>query len=331
MKKFMKGCAITALVLFVIGFVPATVASSIRGRTTIENVVESVTGGRVRINLSPFWKWGIHVGDTDLLGWVDDIDILDDINQVDYIIDENIGFNSRYNILKGGVEKFSLGSNIRELDLEIGACSFTTEPSADDNFYLEGQYAGKLQAYVEDGTLYIRSTATVKNWNELNGCRIILYVPKGVHFDDAEIEVGAGRLEFDSLQAKDITLSVGAGQISLSDLQAEELEVSVGLGQIALEKAVMGKLDAEIGMGEFVATGTLNGDADVECAMGNVSLTLEGNLRDFNYELSKAMGNVTLGNSSSGGFSSEKYMDNGANKTIDVDCSVGNVTIQFTK
>lgn len=331
MKKFMKGCAITALVLFVIGFVLASVASSIRGRTTIEDVVESVTGGRVRIDLDPFSDWGIHVGDTDILGWVDDMDILDDIDRVNDIIDENIGFNSHYNILKGGVKKFSLGSNIRELDLEIGACSFTTEPSADDNFYLEAEYAGKLQAYVEDGTLYIRSTATVKKWNELNGCRIILYVPEGAYFDDAEIEVGAGRLEFDSLQAKDITLAVGAGQIGMSDLQAEDLEVSVGLGQIALERAVMGELDAEIGMGEFVVTGTLNGDADVECAMGNVSLTLEGNLRDFNYELSKAMGNVTLGSSSSSGFSSEKYMDNGANKTIDVDCAVGNVTIQFTR
>ena len=330
MKKFMKGCAYTALVLFVIGFVLATVASSIRGRTTIENVVENVTGGRVRIHLNPISDWGIHVNDTDILEWVDDMDILDDIDQIDYIIDEDIGFNSRYSILKGSVEKFSLGSDIRELDLEVGACSFTTEPSPDNNFYLEAQYAGKLQSYVEDGTLYIRSTATVKKWNELNGCRIVLYVPENAYFDEAEIEVGAGRLEFDSLRAKEISLSVGAGQISLDDLQTDSLEVSVGLGQIELKKAVMGTLDAEVGVGEFVAAGILNGDADVECSMGNVTLTLEGSLRDYNYELSKAMGNVTLGNSSSSGFSSGKYVDNGANKTIDVDCAMGNVTVQFT-
>ena len=328
----MKGCAITALVLFVIGFVLAMVGSTVRGRNAIENVVESVTGGRVRVHLNPFSSWwGVSVDDTDILEWVDNIDFLENLDDIDYTIDEDIGFNSHYNIFKGRVERFSLGSNIRELDLEIGACSFTTEPSPDENFYLEAEYAGKLQAYVEGRTLYIRSTATVKKWNELNGCRIVLYVPEGAYFNDAEIEVGAGRLEFDGLQAKDITLEVGAGQISLSDLQAEELEISVGLGQISLEKAVMGKLNAEVGMGELVVTGTLNGDADVECAMGNVSLKLEGNQRDFNYELSKAMGNVALGSSSSSGFSSEQYMDNGANKTIDVECAVGNVSIQFTK
>ncbi|MDE7045343.1 MAG: hypothetical protein K2O97_10105, partial [Acetatifactor sp.] len=200
MKKFMKICASTALVLFVIGFVLATVASSIRGRTTIENVVESVTGGRVHMNLTPFTGrgWGIYLNDTDILGWMDDMEILEELDQIDEIIEEDIGFNSHYNILKGNVEKFSLGNNIRDLELEVGACSFTTEPSPDNDFYLEARYAGKLQSYVEDGTLYIRSTASVKKWDELNGCRIILYVPEGTYFNDAEIEVGAGRLEFDS-------------------------------------------------------------------------------------------------------------------------------------
>lgn len=334
MKKFMKSCAITALVLFVIGFVLATVASSIRGRTTIEDVVESVTGGRIRVNLTPFLGrgWGIHINDTNILGWMDDVDYLDDLDQIDHIIDtEDIGFNSHYNILKGRVERFDLGSGIRELDFEVGACSFTTEPSPDNDFYLEAEYAGKLQSFVEDGTLYIRSTASVKRWDDLNGCRIILYVPEGAYFDDAEIEVGAGRLEFNGLHAKEVSLSAGAGQISLDDLQAEDLTVSVGLGQIELNRAVMGTLDAEVGMGEFVAAGALNGDADVECSMGNVSLTLDGSLRDFNYELSKAMGNVTLGGTSSSGFSSEKYVDNGAGKTIDVDCAVGNVSVLFTR
>lgn len=330
MKKFMKGCAVTAFVLFVIGIVLATVASSIRGRTTIEDVVESVTGGRIHIRLNPFSNWGISVDDTDLLGWMDDVDFLEDLDQVDYIIDEDIGFNSRYDILKGSVERFSLGSDIRSLSLEVGACSFTTEPSPDNNFYLEAEYAGKLQSYVEDRTLYIHSTAAVKKWNDLNGCRVVLYVPEGAYFEDADIEVGAGRLEFDSLQAEEISLEAGAGQISLNDLQAKSLEVSVGVGQIELKKAVMGTLDAEVGMGEFVAEGALNGDADVECSMGNVSLTLEGSPRDFNYWLSAAAGNVTLDGFSDSGFASEKYMDNSADKTIDIDCAMGNVTLRFT-
>ncbi len=314
--------------MIVMGTILATVASSIRGRTAIEDVVESVTGGRVHIGLFPFTDWGVYVDETDVLDWVDEMDILDEI---DYIVDEDVLFNQNYSIWKGQVERFNLGNDIRQLDFVVGACSFTTEVSPNEDFYLEAQYAGKLQCYVEDGTLYLRSTASVKKWNELNGCRVILYVPEGARFEEADIEVGAGELEFDGLQAEDISLEVGAGQISMSDLRAEKLNVSVGFGQMELSEMEIGELDAEIGMGEFVAVGALNGDADVVCSMGNVSLALEGSQRDFNYSLSKAMGNVTLGGFSSSGFSSEKDIDNNANKTIDIECAVGNVAIRFTK
>ncbi len=334
MKKFMKGCACTALVLIVIGMVMGTVASTIRGRTTIEEVVESVTGGRVRIGLTPS-RWGIRVGGNDLLGWVDDIDIpvetdfLEDLEEMDYIVDESVGFDSRYDILRGDIDRYSLGSDIRKLNFEVGACSFTTAVSPDENFYLEAHYAGKFQGYVEDGTLYIRSTASVKRWDDLHGCRITFYIPEGARFDGADIEVGAGRLEFDRLQADKVDLEVGAGQITLKDLQTEEMEVSVGLGQIELKEVTVGELEAEVGMGDFTFSGALDGDANMACSMGNVTLQLEGSQQDFNYELSKALGNVTLGNSSSSGFSSQKYIDNNSHKTIDIDCAMGNVSVRF--
>lgn len=333
MNKFMKRCAITALILFVIGFALATVASTVRGRTTIEDVVESVTGGRVRMQWGsfPYWNffpWGGSIEETDALDWMDDMEIFDD---ADFDVEDHMSFDRSYSILQGNVERYSLGSDISELEFEIGACSFSTERSPDDNFYLEAVYAGKLQGYVEDGTLYIRSTAAVKQWNDLNKCQIILHVPEDAYFENVDIEVGAGWLCFDRLQAEEVSLKVGAGQISMSGLQAADLDVSVGLGQMELQEMIVGELSAEIGMGELVADGAIDGDADVDCAMGNVSLTIEGSQKDFNYELSKAMGNVTLGRSSSSGFSSEKYIDNRAGKTISVDCAVGNVSIMFNR
>ena len=344
MKKFMIGCAYTAVVLIVIGMVMGTVASRIKGRTTIEDVVESVTGGRVKIGLDPFSSWGIQVGENDFIGWMNDMDFPDEnvwLEETDFLehIDEpdflehidDIGFDSRYSILRGNVDRYSLGSDIRELNFEVGACAFTTKVSPDENFYLEANYAGKFQGYVEDNTLYIRSSSSVKRWDDLNGCQITFYIPESVYFDSADIEVGAGRLSFDRLQADKVELAVGAGQITLNDLMAEELEVSVGLGQIKLKEVNVGELDAEVGLGDFTLSGTLDGDADMTCSMGNVSLRLEGSQRDFNYELSKALGNVTLGNSGSSGFSSQKYIDNNASKTIGIDCAMGNVSVQFVQ
>lgn len=311
----MKGCAITALCLIVIGFTFATVAGSVRGRTTIQNVVESVTGGRIHFDLADlFDEWGWNV--------------IDDIN---YDIEDSIGFNRHYSTLSGTIDKYSLGNDIDELNIEVGACSFTTKTSTDDNFYLEVKNAGKFQGYVEDGTLYIKSSVTGKRWRVSNASEIILYIPEGAYFDNADIEVGAGKLEFDGLMADSANLEVGAGQITLSDIQVNELEASVGMGQITLKEMSVENLDAEVGMGEFFASGLITGDVSAECAMGNVSLTLEGSQEDFNYELSKAMGNVTLGRESSSGFASERYINNNADKTMDIECSMGNVSIQFTE
>ena len=315
MKKFMKGCAITALCLIVIGFTFATVAGTVRGRTTIQNVVESVTGGRIHFDLADlFDEWGLNMSDG-----------------LNYNIADNIGFSNRYNIFSGSIDKYSLGSDINKLDIEVGACGFTTKTSGDDNFYLEVENAGKFQGYVESGTLYIKSSVNAKRWTGTNACRIILYVPEGAYFENAEIEVGAGGLEFDGLIADSVNLEVGAGQITLSDIQINDLEASVGMGQITLKDMSVENLDAEVGMGQFTAEGLITGDAAVECAMGNVSLKLDGSQQDFNYELSKAMGNVTLGRESSSGFASERYINNNADKTMDIECSMGNVIIQFTE
>ena len=315
MKKFMKGCAITALCLIVIGFTFATVAGTVRGRTTIQNVVKSVTGGRIHFDLDDlFDEWGLNV-----------------YNNINYDIEDSIGFNRYYSTFSGTIDKYSLGNDIDELNIEVGACSFTTKTSTDDNFYLEVKNAGKFQGYVEDGTLYIKSSVNGKRWGISNAGEIILYIPEDAYFDNADIEVGAGKLEFDRLVADSADLGVGAGQIILSDIQVNDLEASVGMGQITLKEMSVGTLDAEVGMGEFYAVGLITGDVSVECSMGNVSLTLEGSQQDFNYELSKAMGNVTLGRESSSGFASERYIDNNADRTMDIECSMGNVTIQFTE
>lgn len=315
MKKFMKGCAITALCLIVIGFTFATVAGTVRGRTTIQNVVESVTGGRIRFDLDDlFDEWGLNVFDN-----------------IDYSVGDNIGFNRYYSTLSGTIDKYSLGSDINELDIEVGACSFTTKTSTDDNFYIEVKNAGKFQGYVEDATLYIKSSVTGKRWGISNTNEIIIYIPEGAYFDNADIEVGAGMLEFDGLTADRANLEVGAGQITLSDMQVNDLKASVGMGQITLKEMSVENLDAEVGMGQLSAEGLITGDASIECSMGNVILKLEGSQQDFNYELSKAMGNVTLGKESSSGFASERYVDNNSDKTMDIECAMGNVTIRFTE
>lgn len=319
MKKFMKGCAITALILVVVGLVLGIVGSTARGGVAISQVVETVTGGRVKVNIGNWANWGITVGDQ----------LFDSLEEVDYDINDSMSFSSRHDIQKGDVEKFRLEGTVTNLEIEAGGCSFRVEYSGDDYFYAEAENAGKFQAYVESGTLHINTTTSVRTWNEINGSKIILYVPENYNYKEVEIDLGAGALELSNLCAEKASLDVGAGRIVVNGAEVKKLEANVGMGQIELTDIVVTDFEAEVGMGELLVNGAVQGNIDAECSMGNLELKLEGVQEDFNYELSGAMGNLTLDGQNYSGFSNEKKINNNAKKKMEIECSMGNVTISF--
>lgn len=324
MKGFMKGCAITALILLVVGLALGVATSTVRGRTTIEEVVEKVTGGRVRLNLGSGGAWGFTLGDD----WFQDSD------DVNYEIDDQLGFDSYHEVQKGDVEKYRLEGSVENLDVRVGGCAFQVKDSEDDSFYIETKNTKKFQAYIEDGTLHIISTTgSVNNWNELRDVSISLYVPAGYSYRRAELEMGAGSLIYPMLQADSASLSAGAGRIELQDAKVKSLEIEVGAGQAEVTDMQVTELDVKVGMGEFVGDGAIDGDVTMECSMGNLELCVKGRQEDFNYEIDGAMGNISLDGASGGqefgGFSNERSIDNGAGKEMDISCAMGNITVSF--
>ncbi len=323
MKKFMKCCGIIALVLVALGLVLAFAAGTVRGRDTISRVVETVTGGSVQIHFGDLGKWGIWMNDS-----VDRV--ADSLDTVNYDLDSAMNFSREHDILKGNVDKYALEGTVRSLDIDAGGCTFRAVSSGDDFYYVEAENVSRFQGYVEGETLYIKSTTGSRRWNNMwEGSEITLYVPEGSAYDEVEIELGAGMLDFDGLNAKKISLEAGVGQITAADVKADRLEVSAGMGQITLRNMNVGKLDAEVGMGEIYAEGTVDGDIEAECSMGNLELQLSGREQDFNYRLEGAMGSLSLGDDSYSGFSQMKKIDNGAARSMRIECSMGNVTVRF--
>ncbi len=345
MKKFMKGCGITALVMLVVGFILAAVAGAVRGRTGILDVVEAATGGKVHLNVGNWnFPWGFGwfgdwIGDlTD--DWSDEVsDLADDWSDSvsDFADDWGNGFDiqdatifeSGYDILKGNVDKYSLGSDVTDLDIEVGGCRFETRYSGDDSFYLEARKIGKLQGYVKGDTLYVKSVNKVKHWDDAKSGSIILYIPEGYVFDCVDMELGAGVMKIEELAARKTELEVGAGQITVERIRAEELKATVGMGGIEMDAMDAHILEAEIGMGSLEVKGQIGRSADVECSMGSVDMTLSGSQKDYNYQIESAMGSVELGSMRFSGLGQERYIDNGADRDITVECSMGGTVIKF--
>lgn len=315
MKKLIKTCGIIALLLLLAGVVLGVVVWVMKGPEGVREVVDSVTGGRISLDLDPLEDFGGLVREG--------------LDSVDYDINDATNFSPDHEILTGKVDKYCVGENIRKLDIQAGGCEFRTKASGDDSFYIEATNVGKLQTYMEEDTLVIRTTSGSQKWNDLKGDEITFYIPENFHYSDICMELGAGKMDMGGLDADHIVLKAGAGQIEAVQLTAQVLEVNVGMGQIDMTDITVQNLDAEVGAGGMTAKGMVKGDAGVKCSMGSLDLQLQGSEADFNYHLTGTMGNISLGGQDYSGVGMQRDIDNGAEKSLTAECAMGNISIRF--
>ena len=323
MKKFMKTCAIIALVLFIARVAMAVTAGTIKGTSAIGDVVESVTGGKVHVNLDNLAdNWGVFIGEGD-----------SGENGGYYNISEQDMFSDDYEILEGDVKQDYPGEEIHSLIVEVSGCTLTLEPTEEENYYVEANDIGKFQCYEEDGVLYLKASQTVGEWKNINKASkehaITLYVPIYYSFQDLSVNLGAGIVDMSRIRAQNLDMEVGAGQINVDGIEACTCQLNAGMGEIVLKDMAVENMQAETGMGHLELSGSILESAEVQCSMGAVEMYLSGSEKDYNYEVSAAMGSVTLGGKEYSGFSEEKEVDNGADVTLQLDCAMGSIDVTF--
>ncbi len=318
MKKFMKTCAIIALILLVVGVLMAFVGSTAEGTNKVSELVDSVTGGRIQLEMG---SWGIFSGDNN---W--------EAPEVLFDIDGNTMFDNDYEIFEHNLEKYAVGTDVAKLDIEVGGCAFYFKASDDNQFYLEATNAGKFQCFIKGDTLYVKSSrTTVNDWDEITGGEISLYIPANYAFEEMDVELGAGLLQMQKAVTTKMELNVGAGQIVIGELQAKECAAQVGMGEIVVENMAVTNVDAEVGMGHLKMGGTIQGNVDAECAMGAIEFVLNDKEEAFNYKLEVAMGNVSINGTEYSDMTKDKTIQNAAGKNMNIECSMGNVEVNFAE
>ncbi len=290
MKKFMKNCAIFALVLIVLGMGMAFTAGAIKGPGALIDAADFIDSG---------------IGG-DIVNGLKGLD-----SGVRFNIDDNIAFDIGYPTHTGNIEQTFSADEVDSLKVEAGACFLTMKESEDGDFHVNVENAGGYQGYVKSGNLCIRGISKTTVGIEAQSCVIQLFVPSNFLFEEME-------------------LFLGAGQISANaDLSADNMQIELGAGEIILDSLTANELEAEVGMGSLEITGDIIETADVECAMGNILLSLVGEETDFNYRLDVAAGDVSIGDRSFGGMAEERDIDNNASKDIGVECAMGSICIDF--
>lgn len=256
--------------------------------------------------------------------------------------DSGIVFDGRHEILSGDFtqELDALPeSGSGKLTLEVGNVVVNVLEAERKTASIEGVNIERAQAYVEDGTLYVRADSEEKRvkWIFGGGRRstetvgeLTLYLPKGFSFETANLSVGAGTLTADELNADHLYCNEGMGSMDIRKLTAQDAEIYLEMGEINLYDTRVSDMTADIGMGSLYVNGAITGNLSGTCGMGSVTMELAGKEEDYNYDVSASMGSVRIGDREISGMSSQWGADHDAAGTFDLDVSMGSMEIYFT-
>lgn len=334
MKKFMKSGAVLAIIMILVGTVGASVLTITNKTKYVNEYIEDIFGEKF-YGLRRRQEISVQrptVLESEAIAGSH----YPSMEQVEEPVEE-------FTYYKGDITRqypFQ-EDKVKKLKVELEKVNFIIESS--DHFAIETIDADNVQAYQEEDTIYIHVSGNTWNYGQ-----ITLYVPEGFTFEEAEMKLGAGEIYLDYLNAQEVEIKAGAGDIYIGYLEAEELQMNVGAGNINIDyleaeelKAKVGagsasisnvnisELETDIGAGYISLYGEVQEDIKVKCAAGSAELCLDGQEADYNYKMKCSAGNITLNGRDYQGFGVETKIDNRSEHTAELECSLGNIRIDF--
>ncbi|MEY8533888.1 helix-turn-helix domain-containing protein [Blautia pseudococcoides] len=139
--------------------------------------------------------------------------------------------------------------------------------------------------------------------------KIIIIIPRGYHFKDVKIKLGAGKLVGRGILTDSSSLDLGAGEIVLADYYSGDAKIKCGMGKVMLEGQMRGRCKLDCGMGEIAA-----------------SLVAPS---EYGYRVKVGMGDVRVGENRLGGMGGTYKVNNNAENFFDINCGMGAVKVLF--
>ena len=315
MNKFVRGTLITGLIVLVLGI--GLVIAGFAAGATWQNVGEVIFSGRFSFNSRSF-------------GVVSDIGT----GPGEEMSDESI-ILEQVDVKK--LEKVTIHMGAGDLDVEEGKSGYFQINNKVNRGHCFVDYA--------DDEL----TITFKGKNYGRGAKATVWIPKGIDIEDIELRVDAGKVTTADIKGKNITATVGAGQLVTGVIEATNLTMEVDAGQIKIDDVKTTNLSVDVDAGEFrndgkivadtaslhVSAGNLNvdlleaKDADIDVDMGHINVKFTGKADDYDIEADCDLGEIKIDGKSYHMGKEYESKNSTAKKSINVDCNVGQATVNF--
>lgn len=167
-----------------------------------------------------------------------------------------------------------------------------------------------------------------KNHNNYSNKGVVnIYVPKGEKVDYTEISVGMGQTQISDVQIGELNLDCGMGEVKLSDIIADYAYVEGGMGSINGKGVSIDELQIGMGMGSVDIEGDLRGLVEISGGMGELKLTTVGLESEYNYNISKGMGSISLNGRTYNGLEDVEINNNASNNII-IEGGMGSIRVK---
>lgn len=204
-------------------------------------------------------------------------------------------------------------TQIHSLVIDIGISETVIKEGEDFSFETTGYKQGDFTEKVEDGVWTIKDKGFKFLFfgleNIFSNQKVTITIPRGFHFKNVKIKIGAGKLVGQGISTDTSLLDIGAGEIVLADLDSGPSIVKGGMGKVMLEGRVLGKCKFDCGMGEIAA-----------------SLRLP---EEYGYKIDVGMGEVRLGDDRFGGMGGTYKANTKAENFFKINCGMGAVKVIF--
>ena len=225
----------------------------------------------------------------------------------------------------GETKTYTVSSEISDLNIQINAADFYIKEG--NGFSVESNLKN-LEVDEKNGCLTLKDLTKIKlnGSNAYENAVLTIWVPVGTVFDNVNIKTGAGRFTVDSLSAATIGFELGAGDVTISKLIAEKsANIEGGAGRITISNGAIKDLALKMGMGQLNLTAALTGDSELELGVGESNITLLGSKDDYELDIEKGIGNITVDGKNVTDYGSS---GRGANE-VEIHGGIGAINVEF--
>lgn len=154
--------------------------------------------------------------------------------------------------------------------------------------------------------------------------RIVLPEDWG-ELDTLRLNAGAGKVEINDIQVKNLELNLGAGKTEANRIVAtERAKIDGGAGYLAVRESELKNLDLDMGVGKVELGAKLLGNCQIDAGVGKLEINLQGVAEEYRVKVEKGLGSITLNGEKLG---DGTVRGEGVN-LIDIDGGVGAIEIR---